>query len=319
MIDVPNAPKRLGQVGRTTKDSWPANRQSQGNRKSKSALRRYLPVLVLLLGWELTWAFGSREPRASNHAGEPGSITQSAQSATKPDTQCRASSEENPEGLEGRSPEASSDAVNRQVLLAPAKELEKQSAGGPPPEVWYERPSQQRTEARLEESIEPVLSPPVDVETGRAQVHPQRSRSAARSIALADLSERLPPSYFGKDIRAQSAAAARQASPPPSPEPTGRGEEDTEVARKSPSDKPKDPGQSLGFSEIPSQMRDSIPMSISMLVYSKNVEERWAKINGVKLQEGQEVSTGLKVEAITPEGIIFDYQGTRFYKAVKED
>jgi hypothetical protein len=319
MIDVPDAPKRLEQVDRPERHSSPANRQSQGNGKSKSALPRYL--LVLILSWGSTWAFGTWEPRASTLAGESASGAQSAEPAAKPDTQCSASCRENPASPGGRSPEASNHAVNPQVWPSPAKEVEKQSSAGPPQEVWYERPSLQRAKARLEESVGLVSSPPADaeMETGRAQGHPRRSRSAARSIALADLSERLPPTYFGKDIRAQGAAAARQSGPPPSPEPTGRGEEETDVARKSPSDKTKDPGQPLGFSEIPSQMRDSIPMSISMLVYSRNVEERWAKINGAKLQEGQELSPGLRLEAITPEGIIFDYKGTRFYKAVKDD
>jgi len=72
--------------------------------------------------------------------------------------------------------------------------------------------------------------------------------------------------------------------------------------------------------ELAPQVQDAIPnMSVSMLVYSRNPGERWININGAKRREGQEVSSGLKVEEITPDGAIFSYQGQRFYKGVVGD
>jgi hypothetical protein len=72
--------------------------------------------------------------------------------------------------------------------------------------------------------------------------------------------------------------------------------------------------------ELAPQVRDAIPnISISMLVYSRKPEERRININGVKRKEGQEVSSGLKVEEITPDGAIFSYMGQRFYKGVVGD
>ena len=70
------------------------------------------------------------------------------------------------------------------------------------------------------------------------------------------------------------------------------------------------------------QVKDAIPnMSVSMLVYSRKPEERWININikGAKRREGQEISSGLKVEEITPDGAIFSYMGQRFYKGVVGD
>jgi hypothetical protein len=56
-----------------------------------------------------------------------------------------------------------------------------------------------------------------------------------------------------------------------------------------------------------------------MLVYSQKPEDRWININGSKRREGEEISADLKLEAITPDGAIFSYQGHRFYKGVVED
>lgn len=76
----------------------------------------------------------------------------------------------------------------------------------------------------------------------------------------------------------------------------------------------------LRYHELSSQVRNAMPgISISMLLYSKKSAERWINVNGLKMREGQQVSTGLKVEEITPEGAIFTYQGHRFYKAVIGD
>ena len=46
-------------------------------------------------------------------------------------------------------------------------------------------------------------------------------------------------------------------------------------------------------------------MSVSMLVYSRKPEERWINVNGAKRRGGQEISSGLKVGRITPDGAIF--------------
>ena len=72
--------------------------------------------------------------------------------------------------------------------------------------------------------------------------------------------------------------------------------------------------------ELAPQVKDAIPnMSVSMLVYSRKPAERWINVNGAKRKEGQEISSGLKVEEITPDGAIFSYMGQRFYKGVVGD
>lgn len=79
-------------------------------------------------------------------------------------------------------------------------------------------------------------------------------------------------------------------------------------------------GKTQRFSELPANIRGSLPkLSVSMLIYSKNAGDRWININGSKRREGQEISSGLKLEEITPDGAFFSYQGHRFFKGVMGD
>lgn len=72
--------------------------------------------------------------------------------------------------------------------------------------------------------------------------------------------------------------------------------------------------------ELSPQVRDAIPdISLSMLIYSTKPGERWININGAKRREGDEISAGLKLDEITPDGAILNYRGRRFYKGVIGD
>ncbi len=78
--------------------------------------------------------------------------------------------------------------------------------------------------------------------------------------------------------------------------------------------------QAVRLYELPSPVRDALPrLSFSMLLYSKNADERRININGTRMREGQDVAPGLKLEEITPDGAVFNYQGHRFYKGVLGD
>ena len=72
------------------------------------------------------------------------------------------------------------------------------------------------------------------------------------------------------------------------------------------------------FKELPSSFRQSLPaFSISALLYSDNPASRVARINEQMIYEGQELTSGLKVEEITKDGIIFRRQKIRFRVEVK--
>lgn len=158
------------------------------------------------------------------------------------------------------------------------------------------------------------------------------SRSEARRITLAGMVPRLPQGY-GRDSGSEAspgepgisvapggaAAIESQASgkldaPPPA---NHAGTISSNNASQSPANKAAEPVRTVNFNDLPYEMRQSISISISMLVYSKAETERWVLLNGSKMHEGESNSAGLKLEEITPDGGIFSYQGFRFFKPVK--
>jgi general secretion pathway protein B len=67
------------------------------------------------------------------------------------------------------------------------------------------------------------------------------------------------------------------------------------------------------FKDLPSSVKDNLPdINISVFVYSDDPSSRIVKINGQTMREGQELTDGLKVEKIVPEGVIFHYEDYRF-------
>jgi general secretion pathway protein B len=69
--------------------------------------------------------------------------------------------------------------------------------------------------------------------------------------------------------------------------------------------------------ELPLPVQREIPtMSFSMLIYSDKPGDRMININGRMMHEGQEVSPGLNLEKITPNGAILSFKGHRFHKGV---
>jgi general secretion pathway protein B len=66
--------------------------------------------------------------------------------------------------------------------------------------------------------------------------------------------------------------------------------------------------------DLPSSIQESLPaFNITVSVYSDDPASRIVKINGQKLQEGQYLTDGLKLEEITRNGVIFSYQNYRFH------
>jgi len=53
-------------------------------------------------------------------------------------------------------------------------------------------------------------------------------------------------------------------------------------------------------------------LRLDMHVYDPKPQARFALINMRKVTEGQMVGDGVKVEAITPEGVVLSHSGTKF-------
>lgn len=72
--------------------------------------------------------------------------------------------------------------------------------------------------------------------------------------------------------------------------------------------------------EMPSLVQQAIPeMSFAGHVFSSDINQRTVIINGHSMSEGEVVIQGLKVEQITHNGIVFDYDGQLFRMDVLQD
>jgi general secretion pathway protein B len=54
------------------------------------------------------------------------------------------------------------------------------------------------------------------------------------------------------------------------------------------------------------------PIRLDLHVYAANPQDRFALINMHKLHEGDSIEGGVRVEAITPDGVIMSHNGTKF-------
>ena len=68
---------------------------------------------------------------------------------------------------------------------------------------------------------------------------------------------------------------------------------------------------------LPPGVRDRLPpRKISVLSYSGIAGSRFIRLNGEKLWEGEEQANGLMVEEILPQGVIFRFDGHRFFHSL---
>ena len=74
----------------------------------------------------------------------------------------------------------------------------------------------------------------------------------------------------------------------------------------------------MSMAELPVAIQQELPsMSVSVHAYSGKPAERLVDINGHLLREGEDVAPGLRLEQITPEGMILSYKGYTFSRGVR--
>jgi len=72
------------------------------------------------------------------------------------------------------------------------------------------------------------------------------------------------------------------------------------------------------MAELPLSVQQELPaMAISVHAYSGNPRNRLVGINNRILREGEYVVPGLKLEQVTPDGMIFGYKGYSFRRGLK--
>jgi general secretion pathway protein B len=105
-------------------------------------------------------------------------------------------------------------------------------------------------------------------------------------------------------------AAPVQATPPikTSPESSPR-----EIKPIKPSNKV------LSIKELPAAIKGSLPeLKMTVHSYNEQPQSRFVVMNNNTIREGQSMNTDLKVEQITPNGVILNYQGHRFVLGINE-
>ena len=87
------------------------------------------------------------------------------------------------------------------------------------------------------------------------------------------------------------------------------------------SEKPADAAQEqkvIPMAELPLQVQQEIPaMTIPLHAYSSKPRDRLVSINDRMLREGESLTPGLRLEQITPDGLIFSYKEYRFRRGVQ--
>jgi general secretion pathway protein B len=76
--------------------------------------------------------------------------------------------------------------------------------------------------------------------------------------------------------------------------------------------------QAIPFDELPLQIQQEIPaMKVQLHAYANKPSERLVSINDIRMREGESLMLGLRLEQITPDGMIFSYKGYRFQRGIR--
>jgi len=77
-------------------------------------------------------------------------------------------------------------------------------------------------------------------------------------------------------------------------------------------------GMLYNLYELPSSIQQNLPaFAITAHIHTGDPASGMVKVNGQMMREGQELSPGLKLEEIIPDGVIFRYQNYRFRVGLK--
>jgi general secretion pathway protein B len=168
--------------------------------------------------------------------------------------------------------------------------------------IWWVRPLKDTEEAV--KGAPAALEPQVPAESRRDEAKTQRPLSIETKEV-----KPVAPRVVARPEEAPSAAPRPSVVAQSKAEPDGKANEPK--VRKGKTAGPVDPA--FSFRELPPFIRNDLPeFKVSGHAYSQEPGTRVVRVNEKILQEGQELSAGLRVEEIIPDGVVFSYQGYRF-------
>jgi general secretion pathway protein B len=69
---------------------------------------------------------------------------------------------------------------------------------------------------------------------------------------------------------------------------------------------------------LPASVRQQLPpMTITVHAYSRTPKDRLVGVNDKLLHEGESLTPEIVLEKITPDGMVFNFKGTRFQRGVQ--
>jgi general secretion pathway protein B len=149
-------------------------------------------------------------------------------------------------------------------------------------------------------SVAPAVPPRVEEQ--------DRSREAKEVPELKTASQSAAPVARKEDADISRTKHALATRPANNPEPQVRSEGPVVAA-----------GRVLELKELPPAIRTSLPdLKISAHYYTAERQSRFTKINEQTLREGQAFASGVKLEEITPDGVVLSCQGYRFQMGINE-
>jgi general secretion pathway protein B len=181
--------------------------------------------------------------------------------------------------------------------------------------IGWLRPWQTEPGARPAEPV--VVSPPESSPRRGAPAPAAREAAVTPQVPQQTQAVRHAPAPVAAGAEARASADTSKRRPPPNP---------ADAAKLSKPAEPVDTGIAdtrpappvVSMAELPVEIQQELPpMSISVHAYSGRSKERLVGINGRLLHEGDSPAPGLKLEQITPDGMIFGYKGYSFRRGVK--
>jgi general secretion pathway protein B len=152
--------------------------------------------------------------------------------------------------------------------------------------------------------VAPVKTPPA-----RKVDEPEGGSAYTRTVAQEQTSSVSVPPVETKESRGASSSLPVQA---PSTIPA------TSEARSSGESTNAGGVMVYNLYELPPSIQQNLPaFSITAHIHTGDPASGMVKVNGQTMREGQELSPGLRVEEIIPDGVIFRYQNYRFRVGLK--
>ena len=165
-------------------------------------------------------------------------------------------------------------------------------------------------------AAEPLAARPAIPDTNQVSPTPHPDQ-----VAMADKPEqKLPvpspapaaPAILPKEPAIPVVAEQEQKLPVPSPAPAAPA-----IAPKEPAIPITAEQKAMPLSELPLAIQQELPaLKIQLHSYSNKSVNSIVSINSRMLKEGESLAPGLKLEKITPDGVILSYKGYRFQHGI---